>query len=160
MPGAQHSSQTQGFLVKQTQAFSTAAWRQCPNATLLTTTYRWLRGLGFLSHTFHEKRMLFTPTPSPWKAAWWGAHCRDEDLGMENAFLQKEGDGEGLPMGSWKWDHLLHMLHMLLRPEAEQLSLPAVRVEVLGYHTVPSSLLPSAEWVNNHLCLNQTYCHA
>lgn len=60
MPGAEHSSQTQEFLVKQTQGFSTAGWRQCPNATLFTTTYRWWRGLGFLSLTFHEKCMLFT----------------------------------------------------------------------------------------------------
>lgn len=61
-------------------------------------------------------------------------------MGLENAFLQEEGDSEGLPTGvPVSRDHLLHVL---LRPEAEQLSFTARQAMVLSYYTMLSEHAP------------------
>lgn len=98
MPNGEEGAQTWGFIVKHRVSVQQVRDSFQPPVCLFH-----LEVVDFfrvLSHIFHEQCMLLTATPSLWKAVSWGGNCRDIVLGMENAFLQEEGDSEGHPTGS------------------------------------------------------------
>lgn len=97
MPNARQGARTRRFIVKHRVSVQQVRDSfQPPVCLFLLQVVEFFR---VLLHIFHEQCMLLTLIPPLWKVSQ-GGNRQGGVLGMENAFLQEEGDSEGHPMGS------------------------------------------------------------